>query len=152
MKNLNAVDQLLLYKDKVSFFKNLEDHEIILLLENIVFRKYMRFEVIFSEGEKKDNYIYYIVKGSVNISARGENGVPKKIATLKETSLLGEMKPILDEGRTATCVAGDNGATVIGFTINQDQFMEYPRLYAKFYKSMSYILARKIQELNKRMR
>jgi CRP-like cAMP-binding protein len=152
MKNLNAIDQLMLYKDKISLFKDLDEYEIITLVDDVIFRKYIRFEVIFSEGEQKDDYIYYIAKGSVNISTRGKDRVLKKIVTLDETSLIGEMKPILDEGRTATCVAGDNGVTAIGFTINQEQFAEYPRLYAKFYRNMAHILSTKIKELNEKLK
>ena len=152
MNQENAVEKLLEAKDKIKFFEDLEDNEIKLLLENVHFKKFQQNEIIFAQGEDKDNYVYYLMRGYVNILIKGADGNTKKVATLNTPSLIGEMKPILNEGRTATCIAGTIGAIVIGFEINQDNIDINTSGYAKFYRNMSYILAHKVQETNKRLK
>ena len=146
------IHKLLEVKDKIKFFQDLEDDEIQLLIHSIVFKKYNKNEIIFLQGENKDDYIYYILKGFVNIHIRDDNNIARKVATLNPGTLIGEMKPILDEGRTATCVAGTPGAVVLGFVIDQSDIKKDSLAYAKFYRNMSYILAKKVQDTNKRIK
>jgi len=148
----NAVEKILEVKDKIKFFNDLEDNEIKILLKNVHFKKFKQNEIIFSQGENKDNCIYYIMKGYVNILIKGTDGNTRKVATLNTSTLIGEMKPMLNEGRTATCIAGTMGAIVIGFEINHGSIDENTPGYAKFYRNMSFILAHKIQETNKRFK
>ncbi len=152
MNRQDAIETLLKYEDKTKFFNNLENFGIEVLLKNVNFKKYTRHEVIFSQGEHGDNYIYYILKGYVNIRIKDTSNTPKKIATLHSSSLLGEMKPILDEGRTATCVAGNSGTITIGFKINHDGIQQNPKAYAKFSKNMAFILAQKLKDSNENFR
>ncbi len=63
MNQNEAVVKLLEIKDKIKFFRNLEDDEIVILLKNVIFKKYVRNEIIFSQGENKDDYIYYLLSG-----------------------------------------------------------------------------------------
>ncbi len=151
MNKVEAINSLLGVKDKIKFFKDLENDEIKVLLKNVNFKKYISNEIIFSQGEDKDDYIYYLVSGYVNINVKSKDDKLIKVATLNHSSLIGEMKPILNEGRTATCSAGNNGAVVIGFVIDQNNIDKNSKAYAKFYRNMSFILAKKIQETNKRV-
>ncbi len=152
MEQNSALDQLLKVKNRISFFKDLSDDDIKFLIRDIVFKKFTTNEIIFSQGEDKDNYIYYILKGFVNINLLDEFRVRKNVATIHSGSIIGEMKPILDEGRTAGCVAGNAGATVIGFTISHYESKNNSKPYALFYRNMAYILAQKIKETNKRVK
>ncbi|MEA3384149.1 MAG: cyclic nucleotide-binding domain-containing protein [Campylobacterota bacterium] len=152
MHDEKTLEQLLKVKDRISFFKDLNDEEIRFLIKDIVFKRFENNEIIFSQGENKDEYIYYIMKGFVNINLRDEFGIRKNVATVHHGSVIGEMKPILDEGRTAGCVAGTAGAVVIGFTIKHYASGIQSDAYAKFYRNMAYILAKKIKETNKRVR
>jgi CRP-like cAMP-binding protein len=146
------IKKLLNVKDKIKFFKDLEDDEIRILMHKVVFKKYEKNEIIFAQGDNSDNYIYYILQGFVNIHIRGEDNIARKVATLHPGTVIGEMKPILDEGRTATCVAGTPGAIVIGFIIDQTDPSKDCLAYAKFYRNMAYILAKKVQDTNKRIK
>jgi hypothetical protein len=83
--------------------------------------------------------------GEVEISIRNNNNT-NVVAIVKKDSLIGEMKPILNKLRTATCIAGNNGAVLIGFTIEQNGYEKHPKAYAKFYRNMSFILAKKIED------
>jgi len=152
MDDNKTLEQLLKVKDKISFFKDLSNEDIKFLIKDIIFKKFGNNEIIFSQGENKDEYIYYIMKGFVNINLRDQFGIRKNVATVHHGSVIGEMKPILDEGRTAGCVAGNAGAIVIGFTIEHYKDGSNSDAYAKFYRNMSYILAQKIKETNKRVK
>ena len=152
MQDSQTIGQLIKVKDRISFFKDLSDDDIKYLIKDIVFKKFANNEIIFSQGEDKDEYIYYIMKGYVNINLRDQFGIRKNVATVHAGSVIGEMKPILDEGRTAGCVAGTAGAIVIGFTIAHYENDKQPHAYTIFYRNMAYILAQKIKETNKRVR
>ncbi len=143
----DVVDQLVSEKEHIAFFKDLSDEEIKILLKNVVLKRFVPNEMIFSQGDNFDNYIYYLLDGSVNILVKGDEGILKKVAILDQETLLGEMKPILDEGRTATCIAGNKGSIAIGFVIEQNDILN-AHIYAKFYKNMSKILGIKLKELN----
>ncbi|MCK5110286.1 MAG: cyclic nucleotide-binding domain-containing protein [Arcobacteraceae bacterium] len=143
----DIIKEILLEKEKITFFKDLEDDEIKLLLENVILKRFLPNEIIFSQGEDKDDYMYYIVNGSVKVMNKSKNGLLRKIITLHKSTLLGEMKPILKEGRTATCIAGVDGAIAIGFTIKED-IKQPAKVYEKFYKNVSKILIQKLQEEN----
>ncbi|MEA3384048.1 MAG: cyclic nucleotide-binding domain-containing protein [Campylobacterota bacterium] len=143
----DIVHELLDEKSHIKFFENLEDKEIIFLLKNIILKRFSPNEVIFTQGENKDDYIYYILDGQVGILIKEKNNFLKKIAVLKATTLLGEMKPILNNGRTATCIAGMNGAIAIGFEINNDNNL-HPSTYEKFYRNMTLILKEKLNKID----
>lgn len=147
----NALEQLLKFKDQISIFKNLNEEQITILIKDIVMKKYVASEVIFSQGERKDDFIYFIINGSVKIKILDE-GIHKLVATLHRGSLIGEMKPILNGNRTAECIASNEGAIVIGFTINHFSFGKYSEAYAIFYKNMAEVIANKLVETNKRVK
>ena len=143
----DIIKEILLEKEKIIFFKDLEDDEIKLLLKNVILKKFMPNEIIFSQDEDKDDYMYYIVNGDVGIMKKTTSGLLKKVTILKKSALVGEMKPILRGGRTATCIAGANGAIAIGFTIEKDD-SQNPEVYEKFYKNIANILIQKLEENN----
>lgn len=147
----DALKQLLKFKDQISIFKNLTTEQVSVLIKEIVLKKYTTSEVIFTQGEHKDDYIYFIINGSVNINII-EHGAHKLVATLNKGSLIGEMKPILNGDRTAECIAGTGGTIVIGFTIEHFAFEKYSEVYAIFYKNMAEVIANKLVSTNKRVK
>ena len=151
MINNDAFKKLLKFKDNISIFKDLNEEQISVLIKDIVIKKYTTSEVIFTQGEHKDDFIYFIINGSVNINIV-EKGVHKTVATLQKGSLIGEMKPILNGDRTAECIAGTGGTIVIGFTIAHFTFGKYSEAYAIFYKNMAQVIANKLVATNKRVK
>jgi len=147
----DALKQLLKFKDQISIFEGLDIEQVRVLIKDVVLKKYATSEVIFTQGERKDDFIYFIINGSVNINIL-EQGVHKSIATLHKGSLIGEMKPILNGDRTAECIASTGGTIVIGFTIEHFSFGKYSEAYAIFYKNMAQVIANKLVATNKRVK
>lgn len=151
MKENDALEQLLKFKDKISIFQGLTKEQVAILIKDVIIKKYATSEVIFTQGEHKDDFIYFIIQGSVNINVL-ENNHHKTVATLSKGSLIGEMKPILNGDRTAECIAGTGGTIVIGFTITHYSFGKYSQEYAIFYKNMAQVIANKLVDTNKRVK
>lgn len=68
-------------------------------------------EKIMEEGEK-GNYVYLIIKGSINIY-KGENGNQQLIATMTSGDIIGEMGILTNEPRSATAIAVEESKVVM---------------------------------------
>ncbi len=147
-----ALEQLIRAKNKINFFKDLTDYQIQTLIKDVVFKKFNRHETIFRQGDTRDPYIYYILAGSIKVNLRDEYGVTKTVTTLPSGSIIGEMQIVLNQARTATCVANNDENILIGFTINEYQLGQHGNIYAVFYRNIAEVLARKIEDTNKKIK
>lgn len=145
-----ALKQLFKVKKGVDFFTNLTDNEISEIVYNIRFRKFAPDELIFKEGDKDNKELYFLIQGSVIISLRNKETLKNiTVATLDKAMLFGEMRALIGEPRTATAKAGINGTILITFNIKESNEELSPLSFAKFYKNVSKILAKKVMEMNK---
>ncbi|MCD4758070.1 MAG: cyclic nucleotide-binding domain-containing protein [Arcobacteraceae bacterium] len=152
MVDNSALEQLIRAKNKINFFKDLTDYQIQTLIKDIVFKKLNRHETIFRQGETRDPYIYYVLAGSVKVNLRDDYGVTKTVTTLPVGSIIGEMQIVLNQERTASCVANNEENILIGFTINEYQLGQHGNIYAVFYRNIAEVLARKIEDTNKKIK
>ncbi|MEA3353622.1 MAG: cyclic nucleotide-binding domain-containing protein [Campylobacterota bacterium] len=142
----DTIEQLLLEKENLPFFKDLLDDEIKQLLKNVNLIRFFPNEIIFSQGEEKDDVVYYLLDGYVNISKKSPSGFMKKISKIYSKTLLGEVKPLLHGGRTATCIAGSEGAVAISFEIDETNITT--QTSQKFYKNICDSLVDKLNQYN----
>lgn len=147
-----ALEQLIRVKNKINFFKDLTDYQIQTLIKDVVFQKLNRHEIVFRQGDIKDPYIYYVLAGSIKVNLRDDYGVTKTVTTLPIGSLLGEMQIVLNQERTATCIANDDENILIGFTINDYQLGQHGNIYAVFYRNIAEVLAEKIKQTNNKIK
>jgi len=148
MVDNSALEQLIRAKNKINFFEDLTDLQIETLIKDIVFKKLNRHETIFRQGDRKNPYIYYVLAGSVKVNLRDSYGVTKTVTTLPIGSIIGEMQIVLDQERTATCVANSDENILIGFTVNEYQLGKHGNIYAVFYRNIAKVLAKKIENTN----
>jgi len=152
MVDNEALEQLIRAKNKINFFKDLTDYQIQTLIKEVVFKKYNRNETVFRQGETKNPYIYYVLSGSIKVNLRDEYGLTKTVTTLQTGAIIGEMQIVLDQERTATCVTNGETNILIGFTINEYQLGQHGNIYAVFYRNIAEVLARKIEDTNKKIK
>jgi len=152
MVDNEALEQLIRAKNKINFFKDLTDYQIQTLIKDIVFKKYNRNEIVFRQGETKDPYIYYVLSGSIKVNLRDEYGLTKTVTTLQTAAIIGEMQIVLDQERTASCITNSETNILIGFTINEYQLGKHGNIYAVFYRNIAEVLARKIEDTNKKIK
>ena len=152
MNNNEIIEQLIKVKNKINLFDDLSDYQIRLLVKDIIFKKYKRNEIIFRQGEEKNQFIYFILAGSIKVAVTDGFGVRKTITTVTQGSIIGELQAILENKRTASCIAASEDNILIGFTINTYNYKEHGNVYAIFYKNLSRILALKINDTNSKIK
>ena len=147
-----ALKQLLKVRRGVDFFKNLTELEIQEIVFNIRFRKFSAGEILFKEGARDNKELYFLIQGSVDIAILNHQTLKQiVVATLDKAVLFGEMRALINEPRTATAKAGKNGVILITFNLKESNEELSPLAFAKFYKNVSRILAKKVMEMNKKL-
>lgn len=150
--NNAAMQQLIKVRKSVDFFRNLTAEEIADIVYNIRFRKYDSKEVLFKEGAKDNMEMFFLLQGEIDIFVLNRDTLKQiHVATLDKPMLFGEMRTLIDEPRTATAKAGEEGAVLLSFNIKESNEDLTPVAFAKFYKNVSGILANKIKDMNKRL-
>ena len=152
MKNDEILEQLIKVKNKINLFDDLTDYQIKILVKDIMFKKFKKNETIFRQGEEKNQFIYFVLAGSVKVNVTDDFGVRKTITTVPQGAIIGELQAVLDHKRTASCVASSEANVLIGFTINEYNLKENGNVYAIFYKNLSRILALKISDTNNKVK
>lgn len=145
------VDQIIAVKHKISFFRELEDEEIKILISDVLFKKFRKNETIFRQGEKDNGYVYYILKGSIKISITDQLGVSKVITTIYSGSTIGEMQIVLRSQRTANCIVAEDDTILLGFTISED-IPKHALTFSKFYRLVAKEMAKKVSDTNKKVK
>jgi predicted CopG family antitoxin len=131
----DILNALLKEKEHISIFQNMSDDEIKELVSDLILTRFMPNELVFSQGEENNDYIYYILDGLVIVMDKSEGGMLSKVAKLGKNMLLGEMKHLCQNKRTATCMVGSKGMIAIRFMLNEN--VEYTSLsYKKFYANI----------------
>jgi CRP-like cAMP-binding protein len=143
-----ALAKLLQIKNKINFFKGLDDDEISDLIFNLRFQRFEPGEVLFKEGDEEDKEIYYLLSGGIDLNLDSKNIF---LTTLTKPTLFGEMRSFIGEPRTATAKASASGAILISFLIKESKETQAGIAFTKFYKNVIQILARKIMEMNEKL-
>jgi len=147
-----ALAKLLQMRSKITFFKGLTEDEISDLIFNIRFQKFEHGEKLFEQGDIKSKEIYYLLKGSLNLFiTHNDEDKQIKVATLDTPTLFGEMRAFIEEPRTATAIAGEDGAILITFLLKESKETQAPVAFAKFYKNVIQELSKKIMEMNDKL-
>lgn len=152
MVDKEALEQLIRAKNKINFFKDLTDYQIQILINDVVFKKFKRNEILFRQGDTKNPYIYYLLVGTVKVNVKDNFGVTKTVTILPAGSIIGEMQIVLNQERTATCIVNSDENILIGFTVNEYQLGKNGNIYALFYRNIAEVLARKITDTNKKVK
>lgn len=144
--------RLLQIKNKLPFFENCTDMELVNVVEKVNILKLEAGEKIFLEGEPTKS-IYFVVSGNIEIHKNlSQHGEPKVIAHIVHNDVFGEIAYINQEPRTATAqVSKNSSAILISFNIKEKipAGMEY--VYMKIFHSFSKSLSKKLNKANLKM-
>lgn len=106
-KPTNAQNTLLVIKDKMPFFQDLSNEELLGITTDVRFEKLEPGAVVFEQGDTGTE-IFYVVDGQVDIMIAQESGEYVTVAHLGKKELFGEMSFITHEPRSARAVAAEN--------------------------------------------
>jgi CRP-like cAMP-binding protein len=145
-KDDEALNLLISLTDKIPFFSFLNKTEINELITEVRFFTYKNKDIIFNEGEINNDYIYYLLKGKIQIKKYYKNtSLKTTIAIINKPSLFGEMMRITGEPRSATVESSEDKTLVLAFKIRE---FEESQTIAKFYKNVIIELTNKIKDMN----
>lgn len=117
-----------------------------LILQGSEFSTYTKDEVILSEVDESHS-IYQIGRGSCRIE-KLENGKPVVLGIMQQSEMFGEISFLTGAGATVTILANENNVDI--FKIDRDYifkiFEKNPSIAGKFYKFLSWVLARRVRQ------
>jgi CRP-like cAMP-binding protein len=152
-KLTNAQNSLLVIKNKIAFFDDFTNDEVLMLAKGVEFKKYKQNEIVFEQNEKSKE-IYYIINGSVQVllgnmvksaySVKFTNHVP--LAILRKRAIFGEMAPVTNEPRSARIVAHEDGTTLLKFAIDDETREDNKIVLAYLYQKFVDILSEKLKK------
>lgn len=147
---IDAMEMLLKLSPKIPFFSIMTKDEIKQIISEVKIITYKNKEIIFQEGETTRNYIYYLLRGQLNINKKKQVDAKSsiRIARIDKPALFGEMMRLTGEPRSATVEAGESGTLVLAFKIRD--FKEQTSI-SKFYKNVIIELSDKIVQMNKKL-
>lgn len=146
-KSENAMKALLNVSDKIEFFKNLSKEEIASLITDVRIISFKYGDLIFSEGDTLDDYLYYLIRGKISISKymQGSTSVKTMVTVIDRPSLFGEMMRFTGKPRSATVESLDNHTLVVAFSLNES-IEDTP--ISRFYNNVICELSEKINKMN----
>ncbi len=102
----------------VDLFSALEDEEMRLLAEDLVYTPFTRGERITRQGESA-HWLYIILEGDTSVRVTTDRGLDREVARLGPGQILGEMSLLTGQPRQATIVAVSD---VEGFRLDKAPF------------------------------
>ena len=145
-----AESMLLTIRDRIHFFNDMAEEEILDVIEKIDFLRLKENETIF-EQFSTGKEIYYIIKGDVAISGYMEKSQETdpytNLTILEAGQVFGELGPILGEGRTARASVASKEAFILVMELKEDEGTST----VKVYKNLMRSLARKLIRTNNQL-
>lgn len=147
---------LLKIRERFDFFKTMSEKEVLAVTSHVLLMRLDKDEIVF-EQEDPGQEVFFIVKGTVDITISAEQGggtVQKYadrtlIASLRPETIFGEMAPITGEKRSARAVSASSGTTLLSFRIAQEIPEGSERAFAILFKNFTRVLAKKLANTNK---
>ena len=145
---------LVTIKDRIHFFNDMVEEDIIAVTQNVSFLRLKEGDVIF-EQHSRGNEIYYIINGTIDISGYSERAHndehQARLTTLREGQVFGELGPVLDEGRTAKATVSSSDAFILVMELKDPTECSNPQAFAMVYKNLMKSLARKLIDTNNQL-
>ena len=154
----NAQNSLLVIKNRLSFFDDFTNDEVLKITKDIEFKKYKKGEIIFEQAEMSTD-IHYIMNGSVNVllgsvkqggwTVSYENHV--SLAILPKRAIFGEMSAITGEKRSARIIANEDRTSLLKFKIDNEIRDDNKVIIALLYQQFIEVLSDKLKVLTKKL-
>ena len=154
----NAQNTLLVIKNRLSFFDDFTNDEVLKITKDVEFKKYGLGEFIFEQSERSKE-IYYVINGSVDvmlgIQKKGSYSVSYEkhvhLANLPKRSIFGEMSAITGEPRSARIISHEDGTSLLKFSIDDDVRKDNKIVIGILYQKFVEILSNKLKATTKKL-
>lgn len=133
---------LLTIKDRINFFKGIEEEDIINMAQSIKFLRLKHKEIIFEQGSHGKE-IYFVIKGIVSISSLNHSNEDMEIATLDQGQVFGEMA-MINDSRSAKASVKSDEAFLLEMTLIENPTCDDALAFAKVYQNMLKALSHKL--------
>lgn len=131
---------------------SLNDEETRMLMSQLNYQALKAGELLFNEGDS-GNICYLIVSGDIIVTKRLESGLDQTLANISKDELLGQIALIDHKPRSASCLAGSNGAGVV--LLNSGTFEHLYSAQSTFaFKVLDHIvtdLAKRLRNANQQL-
>jgi len=136
----------------VELFRDLNDEELIHFSKEIVEKKFLAREFLFTENEPGERFLYLIFEGEVELFKRTPHGEEKRLSYFGKFDFLGEGNMITDaphstnartiNNTTVFCLAGSKFKAI---------FESKPQVALKVFLSILQIISRRMRQSNTRL-
>jgi hypothetical protein len=137
------IQKIISHKEKISFFKNMQNEDISNIVKNVQFASYKPHEVIIKEDDDSKT-IYFLLSGECRVSVDKIN-----VGIIQVGQIFGEFASILQGKRTAT-IKANKPTALICFELAFERFEKNPYPFAFLYKNVTEELIKNINSSNKR--
>ena len=132
----------------IPLFESLGKRDLLLILNIIHSRSYLKGEYIFYQGDPGIG-LYVIREGKVRIIRSDEEGNEIELAIFSKGDFFGELAMIDGERRSASAVAKSDVRAAVIFKPDLDEFIEkYPKKGINILYGISKIIATRLRLLN----
>lgn len=136
-----GVSKLLQVKKSISFFENMSDEEIKLIVSDVQYLKCAYGEVLTKQADNSKE-IFFIISGKCTVIQ--EN---KVVGILDEKQIFGEFSKITNRNRYATVITKEP-STILKFNLRFELFDEAPFSFSTLYRNILTQLIKKIDLSN----
>jgi len=149
-----AQSMLLTIRNRIHFFENMEEDEILSVVQNVSFLRLKKHDPIF-EQNSLGKEIYYIIKGDVAIAGYADNAYEPdqftNLTILEDGQVFGELGPILNEGRTARATVASEESLILSMELVDADTCSNQVAFTKVTKNLMRTLARKLIQTNNQL-
>jgi len=137
-----SLKKLLSVQDKISIFRDIDPEEIKAIVYDLKFVKFVFKDYVIEEGEKKSE-IFFIINGECQVFHN-----KKKIGKLRAGEIFGEAAAIFGTTRNASVVCSTKEATLLSFSIDQDNMEFCASALAILYRNLAFEINAKLAYSN----
>lgn len=142
MKNVREIANML---DETTWGECFTRDEVEIIAKYMSVQFYEQEEIIFRQGDHQ-NYMAFIVDGSVDIVKESADSLEKIVVTLSQRTHFGEMSFVDDEPRSATALARTDVTLLVLSSINFEALIDdFPKLGIKILRNIAKLISKRLR-------
>ena len=134
----HSLKKLLSVQDKISIFRDIDPQELKAIVYDLKFVKFKFKEYVIEEGDQNDE-IFFIINGECQVFHN-----KKRIGKLRAGEIFGEAAAIFGTPRGASVVCSSKEATLLSFSIDQDNMEFCAPALAILYRNLAFEINSKL--------
>ena len=138
----HSLKKLLSVQDKISIFRDIDPQELKAIVYDLKFVKFVFKDYVIEEGEQSAE-IFFIINGECQVFHN-----KKRIGKLRAGEIFGEAAAIFGTPRGAAVVCSTKEATLLSFSIDQDNMDFCAPALAILYRNLAFEINAKLGYLN----